>query len=305
MKFQVIFSVFARSCRFAAYNLYYVLIRDRNFVLLEIKEMRNLILLILLSVLVLLSGCATNPITGKRELMLVSSSKEMEIGRQYAPEIEKQLGDKMANPQIQNYIAGVGAKIASVSDTPGRSFTFSALNDESVNAMALPDGSIYITRGMLEHMTSEAQLASVLAHEAAHVTARHVSSAMSRQIGIDLLLSVISSQTEMGAISQNVVNYGRQIVNLKFSRDDEQEADIGGLEYMIKAGYNPNAFVEVMEILDAESKTKQIEFLSSHPLPASRKQELKMRIRNKRLPTDLKVGKAEYKTNVLDKLSNE
>lgn len=265
--------------------------------------MRNLILFLVLSVLVLLAGCATNPITGKRELMLVSSSKEMQIGRQYAPEIEKQLGNRIQNAEIQSYIAGVGAKIAKVSHMPGRSFTFTALNDESVNAMALPDGSIYITRGMLESMTTEAQLASVLAHEATHVTARHVSSAMSRQIGIDLLLSVISSKTEMGAISQSVANYGRQIVNLKFSRDDEQEADLGGLNYMLKAGYDPHAFLEVMEILDAQSKTKQIEFLSSHPLPASRKQELKMQIEAKRLPKDLKVGKAEYKSNVLDKLA--
>lgn len=267
--------------------------------------MRNLILFLFLSAFVLLTGCATNPITGKKELMLVSSSQEMKLGSEYAPVIEKELGNKMTNPEIQNYIAGVGAKIVRASHTPDRSFKFTALNHESVNAMALPNGSIYITRGMLENMTSEAQLASVLAHEAAHVTARHVSSAMSRQIGIDLLLSVVASKTEMGAISQSVANYGKQIVSLKFSRDDEQEADIGGLNYMIKAGYDPHAFVEVMEILDAQSKTKQIEFLSSHPLPASRKQELKMRIRNKRLSKGLIVGEAEYKANVLDKLSNE
>ena len=74
---------------------------------------------------------------------------------------------------------------------------------------------------------------------------------------------------------------------------------------MLKAGYDPRAFVEVMEILDAQSKTKPIEFLSSHPLPARRKQDLKMRVRNKRLPKGLIVGEAEYKANVLDKLSNE
>jgi predicted Zn-dependent protease len=264
--------------------------------------MRKIVLIVLLSVLALLTGCVTNPITGESELMLISSSREMQLGNQYAPVIEKELGEKIENAEIQNYIAGIGAKIVKVSHMPGRSFNFAALNHKSVNAMALPDGSIYITRGMLETMTSEAQLASVLAHEAAHVTTRHVSSAMSRQIGIDLMLSVVASKTEMGAISKTAANFGKQIVGLKFSRDDEREADIGGLNYMIKAGYNPNAFVEVMEILDAQSKTKQIEFLSSHPLPASRKEELKMRIRNKRLSPDLIVGEAEYKKNVLDKL---
>lgn len=254
--------------------------------------------------IVLFSGCATNPITGQKELMLVSSSQEMRLGSEYAPVIEKELGNKIENPEIQNYIDGIGAKIVRISHTPTRNFKFAALNDKSVNAMALPDGSIYITRGMLENMTSEAQLASVLAHEIAHVTARHVSSAMSRQIGIDLLLSVVATQTEMGTISKTAANFGKQIVSLKFSRDDEKEADIGGLDYMIKAGYNPKAFVEVMEILDNQSKTKQIEFLSSHPLPARRKEELKMRIANKRIGKNLIDGKAEYNSNVLEKLKN-
>ena len=243
--------------------------------------MRNIVLFVLLSVLLLLSGCATNPITGESELMLIPSSQEKQLGDEYAPVIEKELGGKIDNEQIQNYIADVGAKIASVSHTPDKPFEFAALNHKSVNAMALPGGYIYITQGMLENLTSEAQLASILAHEAAHVTARHVSSAMSRQIGIEILLSVVASRTEIPQTAQTLTNYGRQIIGLKFSRDDEREADTGGLDYLIKAGYNPNAFVEVMEILDEQSKSKPIEFLSSHPLPESRKNNLKMQIRNK------------------------
>lgn len=264
--------------------------------------MSKMLLLGSLLTSLLFTGCATNPITGKSELMLISSSREMKLGGEYAPTIEKQLGNKIDNAQVQNYIAGIGAKIVSVSHTPNRSFKFAALNDKSVNAMALPDGSIYITRGMLDHITTEAQLASILAHEVTHVTARHVSSAMSKQIGIEILVSVVASQTKMPQSAQTLANYGKQIIGLKFSRDDEREADIGGLDYLIKAGYNPNAFIEVMEILDAQSKSKPIEFLSSHPLPASRRDELKMRIRNKRLSADLKVGASEYKANVLDKL---
>jgi len=237
--------------------------------------MRKTVLLVYLSVLLLLTGCATNPITGNRELMLISSSQEMKLGSEYAPVIEKELGDKIKNAHIQSYVAGIGAKIVSVSHMPDRDFKFAALDHESVNAMALPDGSIYITRGMLEKLTTEAQLASILAHEVAHVTARHVSSAMSKQIGIDLLLSVVSSQFETPETAQALANYGKQIVGLKFSRDDERESDTGGLDYMIKAGYNPNGIIEVMEILDEQSKNKQIEFLSSHPLPASRKADLK------------------------------
>lgn len=264
--------------------------------------MHKILLLVLLVFILLFAGCATNPITGESELMLISSSHEMKLGNEYAPTIEKQLGNKIDNAEIQNYIASIGAKIARVSHTPNRHFEFSALNDKSVNAMALPNGTIYITRGMLENITTEAQLASILAHEAAHVTARHVSSAMSKQIGLEILLSVISSQTKMPKSAQIITNYGKQIIGLKFSRDDEREADTGGLDYLIKAGYNPNGFVEVMEILDAQSKSKPIEFLSSHPLPASRMKDLKMRISNKRLSRNLKVGASEYKSNVLDKL---
>ncbi|MBW8017011.1 MAG: M48 family metalloprotease [Planctomycetes bacterium] len=264
--------------------------------------MHKTVLLLLLIILSLLTGCVTNPITGEKEFNFISESQEMQIGRQYAPEIEKQMGSKIKDPDIQNYIAGIGAKIVRVSHMPDRDFKFAALDHKSVNAMALPDGSIYITRGMLETMTSEAQLASVLAHEAVHVTARHVSLAMSKQIGFDLLLSIVASKTEMGTMSKTIANYGKQIISLRFSRDDEHEADVGGLDYMIKAGYNPNAFVEVMEILEKQSKTKPIEFLSSHPLPARRKEDLKMRIRNKRLSKNLMVGESEYKKNVLDKL---
>src|SRR5210317_1107601 len=100
--------------------------------------MRNLLLLIFLSSIVLFCGCATNPITGQSELMLVSASQEMKLGSEYAPVIEKELGNKIENAEIQKYVADVGAKIVRVSHTPDKKFKFAALNDKSVNAMALP-----------------------------------------------------------------------------------------------------------------------------------------------------------------------
>jgi len=266
--------------------------------------MHKVSLLVLLFSLAFFSGCSVNPITGKKQLMLVPSSQEINIGKQYAPVIEKDMGGRILDHQIQNYVSSVGAKIAAVSHMPGREFSFIALNDKSVNAMALPDGTIFITRGMLEKMSTEAQLASVLGHEVAHVTCRHVSNAMSKQIGTNVLLSIISSKTEMTQTTQTLINYSRQIINLRFSRDDEHEADAGGLNYTLKAGYNPYGMVEVMEILDRQNKTKQIEFLSSHPLPARRKQELRMRVQNKRLSPGLIVGKEQFKANITDKLKN-
>jgi predicted Zn-dependent protease len=262
----------------------------------------RLLLILLLSAFLFLTGCATNPITGKSELMLISPDKEVQLGLEYSPVVERELGGKMNNPQIQSYIARIGAKIVSVSHTPSSPFKFAALNDKMVNAMALPGGYIYITRGMLKNLTSEAQMASILAHEAAHVTARHVASAMSTQIGIDLLLSVVATQTDMAGAAESAAKYSQKIIGLKFSRDHEREADTGGLDYLVKAGYNPNAFIEVMEILDKQSKSKPIEFLSSHPLPAKRKEDLKKKISDLTLGKDLKTSEDEYKRNVLDNL---
>ncbi|MCK5171745.1 MAG: M48 family metalloprotease, partial [Planctomycetes bacterium] len=162
---------------------------------------KTLLVLFLFGVL-LPGGCATNPVTGKNELMLVSSAQELQIGTQYAPEVEKQMEGRIANRTIQNYVSGVGQSIAAVSHMPDLDFQYIAVNHESVNAMALPGGHIFITRGMLENLTTEAQLASILAHETVHVTARHSAAAMSRQIGIDLILSAATNEkTPAGVVN--------------------------------------------------------------------------------------------------------
>lgn len=261
---------------------------------------KSIILLLVLSG-AFLGGCATNPVTGSNQLMLISPAEELEIGKQYAPEVEKQLKGELENPGVQSYVSGVGKKIGRVSHNSDLEYHFTAVNDDSVNAMALPGGYIFITKGMLEKLDSEAQLAAVLAHEIVHVTAKHSASAMSNQIGIELALSAITTdKTPETAIL--VANVGSQLVQLRYSRSAEYEADMYGLDYMVKAGYDPNAMYEMMVMLENLNSQRPVEFFSTHPNPENRKEKIQEKINSMTVAGGLKSGQAEYKSNVSSKI---
>jgi len=248
------------------------------------------------------TGCALNPITGQKELMLIPESQDIALGRKYAPEIEKQMGGQIDDPVIQSYVNQVGQNIARVCHKPHWQYHFVALQDKSVNALALPGGYIFVTKGMLENLRSEAQLASILAHETVHVVARDVSNAMSNEIGLSLLLSAVTSDsTPSGVLT--AADLAKQIVGLKYSRKDEQEADLGGLDYLVAAGYNPYAMVETMQMLESRNKQRPIEFLSTHPSPKNRIEYLTQKIRTK-YPTasTLTIGQQQYRNSVLNHL---
>jgi len=261
-------------------------------------------LLILSLTSCLFIGCAINPITGEEELMLLPESQDIEIGRKYAPEVEKELGGKIDNPALQNYIDSVGQRIARISHRPDWEYHFVALKDDSLNAFALPGGYIFITKGMLEKLQTEAQLAAILAHATVHIVARDTANAMSSQIGLSLLLSAVTSgETSRGVLT--AAQLAQQIISLRYSRKDEREADLGGLDYMVAAGYNPYGMVETMQMLENEQKVRTVEFLSSHPPPENRTAYLTQRIqtRNYNL-TELRIGKGDYRRTVLDRLTN-
>lgn len=246
------------------------------------------------------AGCAVNPVTGEKQLMLVSEDWELQVGRQYSPEVEKQLGGRIENWQLQNYINSVGQKIAAVSHRPDLEFHYTALNHESVNAMALPGGYVFITRGMLAKLASEAQLAGVLAHETAHVTARHSAAAVSQQMGIDLVLSAAGRKASGGVI--DIARVGAGLVGLHYSRQQEMQADTFGLDYMVKAGYSPYAMVETIEMLQRQNELRPIEFFSSHPDPANRKTSILEYVSTNVYPPTLTTGEAEYAKFVLANL---
>jgi len=241
--------------------------------------------------------------------MLFPVNQDFEIGRLYAPEIEKELGGKIDDDDLQNYIDSIGQKIARFSHKPNWEYHFVALKHNSINAFALPGGYIFITKGMLEKLQTEAQLAAVLAHEIVHVVARDTSNAMSKQIGIGLLLTVVtfegatSEESAQGAFA--AAQIVQLIIALQYSRQDERQADLGGIDYMVVAGYNPTGMVETMQMLEKESEIRQVEFLSSHPSPQNRVAYLSQKIQSRNYPlADLRIGKDTYKTTILDLLPN-
>jgi len=236
--------------------------------------------------------------------MLFPEEQDIAIGRRYAPEVEKQMGGRIDNERLQNYIDYVGQRIAHVSHKAYLEYHFVALEDESINAVSLPGGYIFITKGMLEKLQTEAQLAAILAHEIVHIVARDSSAAMSREIGISLLLSAVASgKTPEGALV--AADLTRQILGLRYSREDEQMADEAGLDYMVRAGYSPYAMVETMQMLQKQQGLREDDFFSTHPAPQNRMTYLTQKIQRKYYNlTGLRVGEEDYRRIVLEQLNN-
>jgi len=266
---------------------------------------KKLFVLILWLCLLFCGGCVVNPITGEQELMFFPQQQDIKIGAGYAPEVEKQLGGPVKNKTVQNYIDSVGQRIARVSHRPNLDYHYVAVNDKQINAMALPGGYIFITKGMLLKLKSEAELAGILGHETVHVVARDVSNAMSRQIGMELVLSAVASRTgSQGAVM--MADLASQMIGLRFSRDDERTADLGGMDYMVRAGYDPGAIVETMQMLEEEQQARPIEFFATHPSPGNRVAYLRQRIQTHYFNSreGLTVGRADYQKYVLDQLGD-
>ncbi len=264
-------------------------------------EKRLFILIPVFSLLFI--GCTVNPVTGRKQLMLISSAQQLQLGRQYAPEIEKQLGGRIENLKLQNYINRVGQRIARVSHRPEIEFHYTAVNDESINAMALPGGYVFITRGMLEQLGRESQLAAILSHETVHVTASHSAQSMSNQIGLNILLSAVISEKTPQSVT-TVSKLGSQLLHLGHSRKHELEADSYGLDYLAKAGYNPYAMIEVMQMLEEQNEVRPFEYFSTHPSPQNRKEKLTEKIQIEGYHEIAQDDQADYREFVLSYLKD-
>jgi len=219
------------------------------------------------------SGCATNPATGNSQLMLISEDQEIAMGRQADTSVIATIG-LYPDAVWQRYIQQLGARLAATSERPNLPWTFRVVDDPAVNAFALPGGFVYVTRGLLAHLTNEAELASVVGHEIGHVTARHTAAEMSKQelIGLGLTAgSMVSSQVAKYA---GTANQALGILYLKFSRDDESQADQLGLRYMRRANFDPRQMPEVFRMLDrldaAGGGGRLPTWLATHPSPANR-----------------------------------
>jgi predicted Zn-dependent protease len=256
-------------------------------------------------VLIAVCGCAVNPITGENEMMFFPNEQDIAIGRQYAPEVEKALKGRIEDHSLQNYIDGVGRSVAQISHRPDFDYHFVAVKDKSINAISLPGGYIFITKGMLLKLRNESQLAGVLAHEIVHVAARDTSNMMSKQMGTDILLMAAVSQTSSQG-AQAAAEITSRILSVKYSREDERTADLGGLDYMIKAGYDPKGMLDTMQMLENEDEIKPVEFLSTHPSPESRISYLSARIQIHYANgvEGAKVGQEDYERFVLARIKN-
>ena len=220
----------------------------------------------------LVAGCARNPATGNRELMLVSESQEIQMGQQYDKEVIASIG-LYPDPALQTYIQTLGSKLAATSERPKLPWTFRVVDDPAVNAFALPGGFIYVTRGILAHMTSEAQLATVVGHEIGHVTARHTAAQISKQqlAGLGLAIGSIASPTIERY--SGIAGQALSLMFLKFSRDNENQADELGVRYSSRANYDAREMANVMRLLDRMSSGsggRLPEWLATHPNPGNR-----------------------------------
>ncbi|HEX8907544.1 MAG TPA: M48 family metalloprotease, partial [Longimicrobiaceae bacterium] len=175
-------------------------------------------------------SCARNPVTGHRELALISEAQEIQMGQQGAQEVAQTLG-LLPDQALQDYVQRIGAALAAKSERPNLQWTFRAVDDPSPNAFALPGGYIFVTRGILNLMDSEAELAGVLGHEIGHVTARHTVQQLSRQQLAQLGLGIGSILSPTVAQLGNALGSGLQLLFLKYGRDDERQADELGFRY--------------------------------------------------------------------------
>ena len=249
-----------------------------------------------------LSTCATNPVTGKKELSFVSESQEISMGREYAGQVSKEMG-VYPDSGVQRYVGALGKELAVGTERPRLPWTFTVMDDPQVNAFALPGGYIFITRGIMTHMNSEAELATVVGHEIGHVTARHSVQQMTRQqlAQIGLVAGAIASEKiaqNLGAISQ-----GLGVLFLKYGRDDESQADALGFRYALNDGYDVRRMVDMFEILQRVSATagqRIPEWQSTHPDPGNRIAATEARLARVTVPLDGKKVRREEFLKVID-----
>lgn len=233
--------------------------------------------------LVLLAACSTNPATGQRQFNLVPESQEIAIGQQSHPEIIRQFGVYDEKPELNALVERVGRKLAAASERPQLPWTFTVLDTPMVNAMALPGGYIYITRGMLERINSEDELAGVLGHEIAHVTARHSAQQISRQqlAQFGMVLGAIVAGPEVLQQYGQLAELGIGLLFQRYSRAHETQADLLGTGYMAEARYNPigaERMLMTLQRLDKNPATGIDRYFMSHPDPAKRVRDVHQKV---------------------------
>ena len=257
-------------------------------------------------------GCQRVPTTGERAFIVLTWDQETALGLEAAPELEKEFGGTLENLPVQAYVRTVGQRVAGAvrhADLPKLPYQFTVLDSDVVNAFALPGGPVYITRGLLGNLKTEGQLAAVLAHEITHINSRHGSQQISRQMGIQVLLAAASAAmsrgekgAQMATKAEDLAKVVVGLINLKYSRGMESEADRFGLDYLAAAGYDPKEMVNLLNVFVSMGGARPPEILSTHPNPESRVGAVEEMIRTKYPNRGGRVADEEYRREVLSRL---
>ncbi|WP_416896692.1 MAG: M48 family metalloprotease [Minwuia sp.] len=256
------------------------------------------------SLLLFGSACQTvqNPATGEEQFTTISQEQEREIGRQQHPQVLAEFGGAYNDPQLQAYVDRVGRRLAQNAELPAEQFTFTVLDTPVVNAFALPGGYVYMTRGMMAVLNTEAELAGVLGHEIGHVTARHGATRQTR--GLFANLAVIGAAVLTG--SQEIAQLGQVAAQgylASYSRDQESQSDSLGIRYLSRSGYDPQGMTDGLRALQRHGdlmarmsgqQAQQMSFFSTHPQTPERISATQREARAATIDGEARVGREAY-----------
>jgi predicted Zn-dependent protease len=249
-------------------------------------------LIALFAVITYFGKTSLNPLTGETQRVAMTPEQEVAIGLKTAPEMAAQMGGLSQNTKARALVERVGAKLVrdSVAAKSSYRFSFRVLADRrTVNAFALPGGPVFITEGLLALLRTEGELAGVLGHEVGHVIARHSSERLAKQqLTQGLVSAVVVGSGDY--TSAQIAQVAGNMINMRYGREDELEADGLGLQIAFEAGYDPRAMAGVMEVLaTASGGSRQPEFSSTHPAPENRQARIEEQIA-KRFPSGVPDG---------------
>lgn len=244
-------------------------------------------LIALVSVISYYRVSSVNPVTGEKQHISITPDQEIALGLQAAPQMEQQYGGEETDPKLAGLVQDVGTDVVTHSDAAKAPYKYQfhlLADNQTINAFALPGGQVFITDGLLRRLKTRGELAGVLGHEVGHVVARHSAAHMAKaQLTQGLTgAAVIASYDPHNSNSYRNAAFAMliaQMIDLKFSRNDESQADHLGTIFMSQAGYDPRAMVGVMEVLkQAAAGGHTPEFFSTHPDPINREQAIKEEI---------------------------
>jgi len=226
----------------------------------------------ILSISVIACVAEVDPLSGKKIYTLLSTEQEIQIGHKVIPSAINENDGLYPDREVQNYVKEIGTRIALV--TPRKvDYQFYVVNSPQINAFALPGGPVFVTRGLLLKMEKESELAGVLSHELGHINARHHAKFLEKTYGMNMLIGILGvalQESKYASAVMSLAQISAGLLQLKFSRDQENEADSLGVRFSYQAGYDPEGLLTMFEKFKAMEKGGTVEWLSTHPLPDTR-----------------------------------